>query len=524
MKLLDSFRNHQSEYDELTRLLGSLKYLAESHDQSADWFEQRKLKHQDENKSLAIKFNQIEPDEEDQEDNQAIETEVIEDESLISDEGKYLLKKAQHYSVDNLKLVNIEKTSAPLGATIRNRDGNIIISRIVIGGAAHQSGLLHEDDEILEVNNLPLRGKTINDICELLSNLNGIISFLIIPNMIYEPVELDSPDRPLKLKDKIMHIKALFTYIPNEDLYLPCKELGLAFNKGDILHVINDDDPQWWQAYKEGDKQNSTSLAGLIPSQEFQQKRNEQLNSMIGDSFMDRKKRGFCYRKHVKNPRRKFLSLDEQFTYEEVVLHKPERKRPIILIGPHSIGRHELRKRLMQAYPSMFEVAVPHTTRAPRKDEINAKDYHFLPRHIFEVDIKQGRFIEHGEFEKNLYGTSYESIRKVIDNNKICVLNLYPQALKALKCSDLIPYVIYIGPPNLNRLKELKASLNENFKDADLLEIIDRGREIEELYAHYFDKTIRICDMNETFEQLYETICRVQNESTWVSSSCIQKN
>lgn len=107
----------------------------------------------------------------------------------------------------------------------------------------------------------------------------------------------------------------------------------------------------------------------------------------------------------------------------------PNRKRPIVLIGPHNIGRHELRKRLMQTHPSLFEVAVPHTTRAARRDEIDGKDYHFLPRHIFEADIKQGRFIEHGEYEKNLYGTSREAIRKVIDNSKICVLNLYPQVI-----------------------------------------------------------------------------------------------
>lgn len=111
----------------------------------------------------------------------------------------------------------------------------------------------------------------------------------------------------------------------------------------------------------------------------------------------------------------------------------PDRKRPIVLIGPHNIGRHELRKRLMQASPSLFEVAVPHTTRQQRKDEVDGKDYHFLPRHIFEVDIKQGRFIEHGEYEKNLYGTSRDAIRKVIESSKICILNLYPQVLIRLK-------------------------------------------------------------------------------------------
>jgi C-terminal processing protease CtpA/Prc len=94
------------------------------------------------------------------------------DENVLSDEGKFLLSKAQQYCVENLKLVNIEKPEAPLGATIRNKDGCIVIGRIVVGGAAEQSGLLHEDDEILEINNIPVRGKTIDDVCEMLVRIN----------------------------------------------------------------------------------------------------------------------------------------------------------------------------------------------------------------------------------------------------------------------------------------------------------------------------------------------------------------
>lgn len=65
-----------------------------------------------------------------------------------------------------------------------------------------------------------------------------------------------------------MHVKALFHYDPEEDLYIPCRELGLSFMKGDILHVINQDDPNWWQAYREGEE-DYQSLAGLIPSRTF---------------------------------------------------------------------------------------------------------------------------------------------------------------------------------------------------------------------------------------------------------------
>ena len=92
-------------------------------------------------------------------------------------------------------------------------------------------------------------------------------------------------------------VRALFNYQPEDDLYNPCKEIGLAFSRGDILHIISQvfplrerhgaicfiffvvlsqDDPNWWQGYREGDDMAAGSLAGLIPSPNFQQEREQQ--------------------------------------------------------------------------------------------------------------------------------------------------------------------------------------------------------------------------------------------------------
>lgn len=60
---------------------------------------------------------------------------------------------------------------SPQGATIRNEGDSVIIGRIVKGGAAEKSGLLHEGDEILEVNGVEVRGKSVNDICDMLAGL-----------------------------------------------------------------------------------------------------------------------------------------------------------------------------------------------------------------------------------------------------------------------------------------------------------------------------------------------------------------
>lgn len=54
------------------------------------------------------------------------------------------------------------------GATVRNEGEAVVIGRIVKGGAAEKSGLLHEGDEILEVNSIEMRGKSVNDVCDIL--------------------------------------------------------------------------------------------------------------------------------------------------------------------------------------------------------------------------------------------------------------------------------------------------------------------------------------------------------------------
>lgn len=57
------------------------------------------------------------------------------------------------------------------------------------------------------------------------------------------------------------YVKALFSYNPDTDPDLPCAEAGLLFNKGDILAILNKDDPHWWQA-----KVYDMAKVGLIPS------------------------------------------------------------------------------------------------------------------------------------------------------------------------------------------------------------------------------------------------------------------
>lgn len=139
--------------------------------------------------------------------------------------------------------------------------------RVVRGGAAAKSGLLHEGDEILEVNGIEMRGKSVNSVCDILQAMEGTLTFLIVPassSSVLQQVRGGHSSG----RDTVLNVRAHFDYDPEEDMYIPCRELGMSFQKGDVLHVINQDDPNWWQAYREGE--DDQTLAGLVPSQSFQ--------------------------------------------------------------------------------------------------------------------------------------------------------------------------------------------------------------------------------------------------------------
>lgn len=95
---------------------------------------------------------------------------------------------------------------------------------------------------------------------------------------------------------------------------------------------------------------------------------------------------------------------------------------------------------------------------------MDGQDYHFISRAQFEADILSRKFVEHGEYEKAYYGTSIMAIRAVVNSGKICVLNLHPLSLKILKSSDLKPFVVFVAPPSLEKLRQKKQKLGEPVK------------------------------------------------------------
>ncbi|KAK9891792.1 hypothetical protein WA026_016588 [Henosepilachna vigintioctopunctata] len=96
--------------------------------------------------------------------------------------------------------IKIEESTQPLCTTVRNDEETVVIGRVDRGGTAYESGLLEEGDEILEVNGIEIRDKSVNTVCAILQTMNRELTILIISaselEMSFQKVECPTCYKP----------------------------------------------------------------------------------------------------------------------------------------------------------------------------------------------------------------------------------------------------------------------------------------------------------------------------------------
>ena len=136
-----------------------------------------------------------------------------------------------------------------------------------------------------------------------------------------------------------------------------------------------------------------------------------------------------------------------------------------ILSSPSGAGKTTLVKKISKN--SKFSVSVSHTTRSPRPNEKNGKDYYFISQNRFLRLIKKKEFLEYAEVFNNYYGSSKELVIKKLDSGTNVVFDIDWQGTRKIKNKKLKYRIItiFILPPSKEELiKRLKKRENNNIK------------------------------------------------------------
>lgn len=438
---------------------------------------------------------------------------------------------------DSVKIIRLVKNKEPLGATISRDDdtGAIVVVRIMKGGAADRSGLIHVGDELKEVNGIPVDDKKPEEIIHILARSQGAITFKVVPGLKEE----------VSTKETKVFMKALFDYDPKEDKAIPCKEAGLAFKKGSILQVMSQDDATWWQAKLEGE---ANPRAGLIPSKQFQERRlalrrpaatlpfqrtSSRRSSGFRRSFRLSRRDKKTNKSMYESKKSEIYDMADVPTYEEVTAYRRptgSKHRLVALVGPTGVGLDELKRKLLISDPQHFSVTIPHTTRAKKNQESDGVEYHFISKHLFETDIHNNKFVEYGEYKGNYYGTSLDSVRSILSKNKVCLLDVQPHIIKHLRTAEFKPFIVFVKPPSIEKLRETRqngkvvagkddSESAKPFTDEDFEEMLSTAQAMESQYSHLFDKVIVNTDLSTAFGELRLALRKVEVEAQWVPIS-----
>ncbi|XP_058618558.1 discs large homolog 1-like protein isoform X9 [Onychostoma macrolepis] len=455
--------------------------------------------------------------------------------------------------------VVLHRGSTGLGFNIvGGEDGEgIFISFILAGGPADLCGELRKGDRLVSVNGIDLRGATHEQAAAALKNAGQTVTIVAQ----YRPEEysrfeakihdlreqmmnssISSGSGSLRTSQKrSLYVRALFDYDKTKDSGLPSQ--GLNFKFGDILHVVNASDDEWWQA-RQVTPQGEVEEMGVIPSKRRVEKKERarlktvKFNSKSREkgSLNDKRKknlfsRKFPFYKNKETSEQETSDVDQHVTsnasdsessyrgqeeyvlsYEPVCQQEVNYSRPVIILGPM---KDRVNDDLISEFPDKFGSCVPHTTRPKRDYEVDRRDYHFVAsREQMERDIQEHKFIEAGQYNGHLYGTSVQSVREVAEKGKHCILDVSGNAIKRLQVAVLYPIAIFIKPKSMENIMEMNKRLTEE----QGRKTYDRAMKLEQEFMEHFTAIVQGDTLEEIYDQVKQIIEEQSGPYIWVQS------
>ncbi len=175
-----------------------------------------------------------------------------------------------------------------------------------------------------------------------------------------------------------------------------------------------------------------------------------------------------------------------------------------VLSSPSGVGKTTLAKKLAENN-SQFAISISHTTRKPRPNEIDGKDYYFVTQEEFDALIKKNDFYEFANIFDNNYGTHKETVIKLLSQGKDVLFDIdWQGTLQLKKIRNLNIVCIFILPPNIKILRD--RLLNRHKGQEKLIE--KRMNKFNEELSHWnqYNYVVTNDDLNICYEKIKSII------------------
>ena len=152
-----------------------------------------------------------------------------------------------------------------------------------------------------------------------------------------------------------------------------------------------------------------------------------------------------------------------------------------VLSSPSGAGKTTLTKKLAENNFN-FKISISCTTREPRPNEVNGKDYHFIDKAKFDLLIKDENFFEYAKIFDNYYGTLKKPVMEILQSGKDVLFDIDWQGTQQLKKIDgLKIFTIFIIPPDINTLQDRLLKRHQGKKEL----VEERMKKFKEEISHW---------------------------------------
>jgi guanylate kinase len=156
-----------------------------------------------------------------------------------------------------------------------------------------------------------------------------------------------------------------------------------------------------------------------------------------------------------------------------------------VITGPSGVGKGTLITRLLERVPNL-ELSVSATTRQPREEEVDGRDYHFLSPEEFDRRIAEKDFLEFATYSGNRYGTLRSEVENRLSAGRSVVLEIEVQGAQQVRAAMPDSVQIFISPPDPAVLRERLRGRGTDSPEAidTRLEVADREMAARDDFNH----------------------------------------